>query len=147
MSLNKAALIGHLGQDPEERQMKSGKSIVTMSVATTESWKKDDGSWDQRTQWHRIVVYNEHVAKKVMQQAVKGSKVYIEGQILSRDFTDQQGTNKSVTEIVLKPYKGEFLVLADRKQQPGQVPAAGTNQQQNHSQGSSNEVPFDDIHF
>lgn len=147
MSLNKATLIGHLGQDPEERQMKSGKSVVTMSVATTESWKKDDGSWDQKTQWHRIVVYNEHLGKRAMQQAVKGSRVYIEGQITSRDYTDQQGTTKSVTEITLKTYKGEFLVLADKKQQPVQAPVAQAVQQQNSSQGSSDDIPLDDVPF
>jgi len=114
-SLNKVQLIGNLGRDPEMRQTQDGKKIATFSMATTESWKdRMTGERRDRTEWHRIVIFNERLAEIVEQYLRKGSKIYIEGQLQTRKWNDQQGIEKYTTEVVLTQFKGELTMLGGR---------------------------------
>ena len=112
-SVNKVILVGNLGQDPESRSMPSGGEVVNFSVATSENWKDRDGNKQERTEWHRIVIWNENLGRVAKQYLKKGSKVYLEGQLQTRKWTDQSGQDKYSTEIVLQRFRGE-LVLLDR---------------------------------
>jgi single-strand DNA-binding protein len=115
-SVNKAILIGHLGRDPEVRRMNSGDSVVSFSLATSESWKdKGTGERKEKTDWHNVVIWNEHIGKVAEQFCKKGSKVYIEGQIQTREFTDKDGNQRKTTEIVLQRFRGELTLLDGRK--------------------------------
>lgn len=116
-SLNKVMLIGNLGKDPESRNTQSGSLIVNLTVATSETWKdRQSGEKKEKTEWHRVVIFNEHLGKIAEQYLRKGSKVYLEGQLQTRKWTDQSGQDKYTTEIVLTAYKGEIVMLssADR---------------------------------
>lgn len=131
-SLNKVQLIGNLGRDPEVRNTQSGSQIVHLSVATSESWKdKVTGERKERTEWHRVVIFSEHLANVAKQYLRKGSKVYIEGQLQTRKWTDNSGVEKYTTEVVLRPYRGELVMLDERgnggdrgRQEPVRQPAA-----------------------
>lgn len=115
-SVNKVTLIGNVGQTPEIKIFPSGGRVVSFSLATSESWKdKASGERKERTEWHKVSVTNEALVKVVEQFVKKGSKLYIEGQLETRKFTTTAGAEKSVTEIVLRPYRGE-IVLLDRKE-------------------------------
>jgi single-strand DNA-binding protein len=112
--VNKAILIGHLGGDPEIKAAQSGKPVATFSVATGESWRdKTTGERKERTEWHRVVIFNEALCTIAEQYLKKGSKVYIEGQIRTRKWTDQAGADRYVTEIVLSQFNSR-LTLLDR---------------------------------
>src|SRR6202034_4586218 len=114
-SVNKVILIGNLGRDPEVRRMNSGDSVVNFSLATTESWRdKASGERKDRTEWHNIVIFNENLGRIAEQYCKKGSKVYLEGQIQSRKYTDQSGVEKYITEIVLTLFRGELTLLDSR---------------------------------
>ena len=113
-SVNKVILVGNLGQDPESRSMPSGGEVVNFSVATSENWKDRDGNKQERTEWHRVVIWNENLGRVAKQYLKKGSKVYLEGQLQTRKWTDQSGQDKYSTEIVLQRFRGE-LVLLDRR--------------------------------
>ena len=112
-SVNKVILVGNLGQDPESRSMPSGGEVVNFSVATSENWKDRDGNKQERTEWHRVVIWNENLGRVAKQYLKKGSKVYLEGQLQTRKWTDQSGQDKYSTEVVLQRFRGE-LVLLDR---------------------------------
>ena len=115
-SLNKVQLIGNLGRDPEVRYAQDGNKIVTFSVATSESWKdKATNERRDRTEWHRVVVFNERLADIVEQYVHKGSKVYLEGQLQTRKWEDQSGQERYTTEIVLQRYRGELVLLDGRR--------------------------------
>ena len=114
-SLNKVMLIGNLGRDPEVRRLGSGEPVVNFSIATGESWRdKNTGERRERTEWHNIVIFNENLAKVAEQYLRKGSKVYIEGQIQTREFQDKDGNQRKTTEIVLQRYRGELTILSGR---------------------------------
>lgn len=114
--VNKAILIGHLGRDPEIRRTNAGDPVATFSVATSESWRdKASGERKERTEWHNVVVFNEALAKVAEQYLKKGSKVYLEGQIHTRDYTDKEGAKRRATEIVLQRYRGELTLLDTRE--------------------------------
>jgi single-strand DNA-binding protein len=114
-SLNRVQLIGNLGNEPEVRTMPNGKQVVTMSVATSESWKDDStGERRERTEWHRVVAF-EGLAKITEQYLHKGSKVFVEGQLRTRKWQDQSGADRYSTEIHLSPYSGTLIFL-DRKE-------------------------------
>lgn len=128
-SVNKAILIGNLGRDPEVRTTQSGERIVSFSLATTESWRdKASGERKDRTEWHNVVIWNDAIGKVAESYARKGSKVYIEGQIQTREFTDKDGNQRRVTEIVLQRSRGELTLLDSAKSRddaPGRTtPAA-----------------------
>ena len=113
--VNKVIIIGNLGRQPEVRFLQDGTKVVNFSMATNESWKdKKTGERKERTEWHRVVILNEHIANIAEQYLKKGSKIYLEGQLQTRKWLDQSGQEKYVTEIVLSRYHGE-LVLLDTK--------------------------------
>ena len=115
-SLNKATLIGHLGKDPEIRSFQNGGRAATLSIATSESWKdKTTGERKERTEWHRVSILNDGLVSVVEKYLTKGAKVYIEGSLETRKWTDKAGQEKYTTEIVLRPYSGELLMLDPRK--------------------------------
>ena len=115
-SVNKVIIIGNLGRDPEVRSFQNGGKVVNFSVATSETWRdKASGERKERTEWHRISILNEPLAKIAEQYLKKGSKVYIEGQLETRKWTDQSGAEKYTTEVVLRPYRGELTLLDGRE--------------------------------
>ena len=111
-SVNKVILVGNLGKDPEVRRMQDGRPVVNMSVATSESWRdKATGERKEKTEWHRVVIFNEGLAKIAEQYLKKGSKVYLEGALQTRKWTDQQGVEKYSTEIVLQGFNSTLTML------------------------------------
>jgi single-strand DNA-binding protein len=124
-SVNKVVLIGNLGRDPEVRRLTSGDPVVNLSIATSESWRdKASGERKEKTEWHRVVIFNENLAKVAEQYLKKGSKVYLEGQLQTRKYTDKDGAEKYSTEIVLQKYRGE-LVMLDARGEGGGPPGGG----------------------
>ena len=117
-SVNKVILVGNLGQDPEARSMGSGGEVVNLSVATSENWKDRDGNRQERTEWHRVVIFNENLGRVAKQYLRKGSKVYLEGQLQTRKWQDNSGQDKYSTEVVLQRFRGE-LVLLDKREGGG----------------------------
>ncbi|MFN8829912.1 MAG: single-stranded DNA-binding protein [Labrys sp. (in: a-proteobacteria)] len=116
-SVNKVILIGNLGKDPEVRRLSSGEPVVNLRIATSETWRdKASGERKERTEWHAVVIFNENLARVAEQYLRKGSKVYVEGQLQTRKYTDQQGVEKYSTEIVLQRYRGELTLLDARGQ-------------------------------
>jgi single-strand DNA-binding protein len=110
--LNKVMLIGNLGRDPEVRSAQAGSKIVTLSIATTESWTdKRGGERRQRTEWHRVVIFSDGLAGVVERYLQKGSKVYVEGSLQTHKWTDQSGQDRYSTEIVLQPFNGTLKML------------------------------------
>lgn len=112
--VNKVILVGNLGADPEARSLNNGGEVVNLRVATSESWKDKDGNRQERSEWHQVVIFNENLAKVAKSYLRKGSKVYLEGQIQTRKWQDQIGTDRYSTEVVLQRFRGE-LVLLDSK--------------------------------
>ncbi|MBP7703827.1 MAG: single-stranded DNA-binding protein [Caulobacter sp.] len=114
-SVNKVILIGNLGADPEIRTLNSGDRVANLRIATSETWRdRASGERKERTEWHRVVVFNDNIVKVVEQYLKKGSTVYIEGAIQTRKWTDQQGQEKYSTEIVLQKFRGELTMLGGR---------------------------------
>lgn len=114
-SVNKVILIGNLGRDPEVRTTQNGDEIVNMSVATSETWRdRQSGERKERTEWHRVVIFNENLVKVAKQYLKKGSKVYLEGQLQTRKWTGQDGQERYTTEVVLPRFRGELTMLDGR---------------------------------
>jgi single-strand DNA-binding protein len=114
-SVNKVILVGNLGRDPEVRRLNSGEPVVNLRLATTETWRdKASGERKERTEWHNVVIFNENLAKVAEQYLRKGSKVYVEGQLQTRKYTDQSGQEKYSTEVVLQRFRGEMTLLDSR---------------------------------
>lgn len=114
-SVNKVILIGNLGRDPEVRSLNDGSKVVNLRIATSESWRdRASGERRERTEWHNVVIFNENLAKVAEQYLRKGTKVYIEGQLQTRKWTDQQGQEKYTTEVVLQRFRGELTILDGR---------------------------------
>ena len=112
--VNKVILVGNLGDDPEVRSLINGGEVVNMRVATSESWKDRDGNRQERTEWHRVVIFNENLGRVAKSYLKKGSKVYLEGQIQTRKWQDQSGQDKYSTEVVLQRFRGELVLLDSR---------------------------------
>jgi single-strand DNA-binding protein len=111
-SVNKVILVGNLGKDPEIRTMQSGDKVANFSIATSESWKdKASGERKEKTQWHNVVIWNQGLVGIVERFIKKGSKVYLEGQLETRKYTDNNGVDKYTTEVVLRPFRGELTML------------------------------------
>lgn len=130
-SVNKVILVGNLGKDPEVRNAQNGSKIVTFTLATSESWNdKTSGERREKTEWHRIVIFNERIADVAERFASKGRKVYVEGSLQTRKWTDQSGQDKYTTEIVIDRFKGELTLLdsgnRDDEQGSRAPKAAGT---------------------
>ena len=114
-SVNKVILVGNLGRDPEVRRLPSGEPVVNLSLATSESWRdKTSGERKEKTEWHRVVIFNENLAKVAEQYLKKGSKIYLEGQLQTRKYTDKDGSEKYSTEVVLQRFRGELVMLDSR---------------------------------
>ena len=113
-SVNKVILLGNLGADPEIRRTQDGRPIANLRIATSESWRdKATGEKREKTEWHRVVIFNDNLCRIAEQYLKKGSKVYLEGQLQTRKWTDQQGVERYSTEVVLQNFRGE-LTLLDR---------------------------------
>ena len=111
-SVNKCILVGNLGRDPETRRLSDGNPVVSLTVATSETWKdKASGERKEKTEWHKVVIFNENIARVAEQYLKKGSKVYIEGQLQTRKWQDQSGAEKYTTEVVLQRFRGELTIL------------------------------------
>lgn len=114
-SVNKVILVGNLGADPEARSMNNGGEVVNFNVATSERWKDREGNQQEKTEWHRVVIFNENLARVAKQYLRKGSSVYLEGQLQTRKWTDQNGQDKYTTEVVLQRFRGELVLLGGRE--------------------------------
>ena len=112
--VNKVILVGNLGDDPEARSLNNGGEVVNLRVATSENWKDRDGNRQERTEWHRVVIFNENLGKVAKSYLKKGSKVYLEGQIQTRKWTDNSGADRYSTEVVLQRFRGELVLLDSR---------------------------------
>src|SRR5215813_4889291 len=113
--VNKVILVGNLGADPEVRQLPSGEPVVNLRIATSESWRdKNSGERKEKTEWHRVVIFNENLAKVAEKYLHKGSKVYLEGQLQTRKWTNKDGTERYTTEVVLLRFRGELVMLDAR---------------------------------
>ena len=136
-SVNKVTLIGNLGRDPEVRSTQDGMKIVNLSLATSENWKdRNSGERRERTEWHRVVIFNENLARVAEQYLRKGSKIYVEGQLQTRKWTDQNGQDRYTTEVVLQRYRGELTMLDGRGEGGGGgYGGVGFNQDQGYGGG------------
>ncbi len=114
-SVNKVILVGNLGRDPEVKSMQDGRSMVNMSIATSETWRdRQSGERKERTEWHRVVIFNEKLAEVAQKFVRKGSKLYIEGQLSTRKWTDQSGQERYTTEVVIPRFGGALTMLDGR---------------------------------
>ena len=119
-SVNKVILIGNLGRDPEVRTMSSGGRVCNLSVATSEQWRdRNSGERREKTEWHRVVIFNDNLVNVCERYLRKGSKVYLEGQLETRKWQDQGGQERYSTEVVLRPYRGELAMLDGRQEGAG----------------------------
>ena len=136
-SVNKVILIGNLGRDPEANRLASGDPVVRLSIATSETWRdKQSGERKERTEWHRVVIFNEALCKVASEYLRKGSKVYLEGQLATRKWQDQQGVEKYATEIVLQKFRGELTILDSGQGRPPPEPDSyGTTRNRDTSAG------------
>ena len=127
-SVNKVILVGNLGRDPEIRSTQDGKKIANLSLATSETWKdRTTGERREKSEWHRVVIFNDRLSDVAEKYLAKGSKVYIEGQLQTRKWTDQDGADRYTTEIVLQQYRGELVMLGrpeggPRGHDPDEIP-------------------------
>lgn len=114
-SVNKVILVGNLGRDPEIRSMQSGDKVCNLSVATSERWKdRNSGEMQEKTEWHRVVIFDQKLAEVAEKYLRKGAKVFLEGQLQTRKWTDQSGVEKYTTEVVLQRFRGELVMLDSR---------------------------------
>ena len=143
-SLNKVQLIGRLGADPEVKQMVNGKSVARLSLATSQSWKdRNTGEKKEKTEWHRIVVFNEGLINVVQQYLKKGAQVYIEGQLSTRKWKDEQtGQDKYSTEIVLQGYNSTLTMLGGSNSNNIASSSNKNNDFDQNNQQSNNNIPF-----
>lgn len=115
-SVNKVSLLGNLGRDPEIRHTQDGRPIATLSLATSETWRdKSTGERKERVEWHRVVIFNENLAKVAEQYLKKGSTVYVEGQLHTRKYTDKDSVEKFSTEVVLQNFRGDLVMVGSRR--------------------------------
>jgi single-strand DNA-binding protein len=125
-SVNKVILVGNLGADPEIRSLNSGDRVANLRVATSETWRdKSTGERKEKTEWHRVVIFNDNLVKVAEQYLRKGSKIYLEGSIQTRKWADQSGVEKFSTEIVLQKFRGELTMLDGRGEGAGEGDAGG----------------------
>ena len=149
-SLNKVLLIGRLGADPEIKQMVNGKSVARMSIATSNTWKdKNTGEKKEKTEWHRVVIFNEGLVKVVQQYVKKGAQVYIEGQLTNRKWKDEKtGVDKYSTEVVLQGFNSSLKILSSKNNQVGNLQDSNIeksslpNEENASSSDLDDEIPF-----
>jgi len=143
-SLNKVLLIGRLGADPEIKQMVNGKSVARLSLATSNTWKdKNTGEKKEKTEWHRIVIFNEGLVNVVQQYVKKGTQVYIEGQLTTRKWRDEKaGIDKYSTEVVLQGYNSSFKILSSKN---SQIENLSENKTEKSSLPNDENIPSTDL--
>lgn len=156
-SVNKVILVGNLGKDPEARSMNNGGEVVSFTLATSETWNDRDGNRQEKTEWHNVVIFNENLGRVAKNYLRKGQKAYIEGQLQTRKWTDQNGNDRYTTEVVLQRFRGELVLLSGREggsggggmgggQFGGNAPAGslgGGGQGGGSAFGSASPSPFD----
>ncbi|VFU07885.1 single-stranded DNA-binding protein [Methylocella tundrae] len=149
--VNKAILIGHLGRNPDIRHNRAGDQIATFSLATSESWRdKATGERKDRTEWHNVVVFDENICKVVEQYLKKGSLVYLEGKIRTREYDGKDGIKRRATEIVLERFRGELQMLTSQSNRPPpaeDADAYGTTSTRTEADKSISEAINDEIPF
>lgn len=146
-SVNRVTLLGNLGADPEVRNFQNGGKVCNLRIATSETWRdKDSGERKERTTWHQVAIFNEGIAKVAEQYLRKGSKVYLEGQLETRKWQDQQGNDRYSTEVVLRPFKSSLVMLDGPQGQNNGQSSGGYGEQQGggYGQQSSGSSDFDD---
>ncbi|ABS14253.1 single-stranded DNA-binding protein [Brucella anthropi] len=148
-SVNKVILVGHLGADPDVRRLNSGDMVVNLRIATSESWRdKNSGERKEKTEWHTVAIFNENIGKVAEQYLKKGSKVYIEGALQTRKWQDQNGNDRYSTEIVMKQFRGELVMLgggrdSDDEGEGRSSGGGGSRQQQSAGvRDLDDEIPF-----
>ena len=141
-SVNKVILVGNLGRDPEVRTLQDGNPVVNLSIATSESWKdKNSGERREKTEWHRVVIFNARLAEVAQKYLHKGSTVYLEGALQTRKWTDQSGNDKYSTEVVLQRFRGELVMLGKAEPKEDE-PAFSPDPQAPVDDGLDQEIPF-----
>ncbi|HUJ04187.1 MAG TPA: single-stranded DNA-binding protein [Rhizomicrobium sp.] len=143
-SVNKVILIGNLGRDPEVRRMTSGDPVVNLSIATSETWRdKASGERKEKTEWHRVVIFNPNLAEVAEKYLKKGAKIYVEGQLATRKWTDKDGAEKYTTEIVLNRFRGELVMLDAKGEGSGaRISAAAEAPASFDRSELDDEIPF-----
>jgi single-strand DNA-binding protein len=142
-SVNKVILIGNLGADVEIRRTQDGRPIANLSIATSESWRdKNSGERKEKTEWHRVVIFNEGLCKIAESYLHKGSKVYIEGQLQTRKWQDQSGADKYSTEVVLQGFNGNLTMLDGPSGQRGESGGTSYDRGSSHDPDDDSEIPF-----
>jgi single-strand DNA-binding protein len=143
-SVNKVILIGNVGKDPEIRSTQDGRGIANLSIATSESWKdKNTGERKEKTEWHRVVVFNDNLVNVIKNYVKKGSKLYVEGTLQTRKWTDKDGAEKYATEVVLQGFSGQLTLLDGKRESSGTAhEATQAPAQQTVSQILDDEIPF-----
>lgn len=146
-SINKITLLGHLGKDPEVRYMQDGSKVVSFPLATSEFWKdKVTGEKKERTEWHKVVVFNDRLGEVIEKYTRKGSRLYVEGQIQTRKWTDQNNQDRYTTEVILSKFKGEVMLM-DNKGSADYSAASSFNEGYPQSSKDAGFEPNQDIHF
>lgn len=151
-SVNKVILVGNLGKDPEIRMTQDGMKIATFSLATSEQWRdKSTQERVERTEWHRVVVFNDKLSEVVEKYVRKGSKLYLEGQLQTRKWTDQNGQEKYTTEVVIPRFRGELTMLDGMHKGPGEYSSSDASSlpplREAATSSSSGTVVDDEIPF
>ncbi len=151
MSINKVILVGNVGQDPEVRTLSDGREIANFSLATSESWKdKSTGEKKEKTEWHRLVIFSQGLVNIVKNYVKKGTKLYVEGSVQTRKWTDAQGVEKFTTEIVLQNFNSSLQILDSRERSSGQSSSSSdysSNKSRNNNSDISVEENDDEIPF
>ncbi len=141
-SVNKVILVGNLGKDPEIRTLNSGDRVANLTIATSETWRdKMTNERKEKTEWHRVVIFNDNLAKIAEQYLRKGSSVYLEGSLQTRKWTDQSGQEKYSTEVVLQKFRGELTLLGGRGEGGGASSGGGFNEYEDAYSGGGSAAP------
>lgn len=141
-SVNKVILVGNLGKDPEVRTMGDGKPVVNLSIATSENWKdKNTGERREKTEWHKVVIFNEGLAKVAENYLKKGSKIYIEGALQTRKWQDQEGKDRYSTEVVIQNFNGQLTMLDSRSEGSSEASTPNQTPQQTPTD-LDDDIPF-----
>ena len=142
-SVNKVILVGNVGKDPEIRQTSEGKKIASFSLATSDTWKDKSGERQEKTEWHRVVIFNQGLAEIAERYVKKGSKLYVSGALQTRKWTDNSGVERYATEVVLSAFNGE-LTLLDSKDKSGNYPPP-PNEEDYREGSKSKTTPVSDF--
>lgn len=142
-SLNKVILIGNLGKDPEIKTTNDGREIANFSIATTESWKdKSSGEKKDKTEWHRVVCFNEGLVRVIKNYVKKGTKLYLEGQLQTRKWTDKGNQEKYTTEVVLQGYNSNLVLLSSNSKESSKGQVSNQNSNSTPDDDLDDEIPF-----